>query len=376
VSDEGEGGPGQFEPRGAVPNALSWAVIGGGLVAVLVALLAFSGGGARPPSNHGKELPTLPVPTQRAAGPSAIPQAQAVVLGGRQMLLVGQMFEGGCYSQAPNVVDGPTREAAMVVELRGRGRLYLGRAWAADWRLERVTERSAQMTATINGRYVRLYVVAVAPGTKLRQVPEDEIRIFNEEPDARPAVMLYLQDETGLPVHMELDCAGQLYVSPAPVAREAVVEHWTGERLEIDPEKAVGAGIVFTQPPSPRPRYGTYWTDCQATRCAAVWRAGLLRLPQPGRLRCGEDGAWRFDPEDAEGVTFVFREIVEGLAARGCEAGFDQRVGAGEYLPAGAYRVSAIGGTGEALDVAISLEGRLFAGQIRPKEGCPCRFGW
>lgn len=163
---------------------------------------------------------------------------------------------------------------------------------------------------------------------------------------------------------------GSLWVSPEPMPLASVLEHLTGEGLDVSGTVKLGRLHERTGV------YGlVYVTRClERQQCEVFIYPSRLQAPISGFLACDDAGNSRIE---AEGLVLRLRDArydhLPPDAHREAAPCRSRAISAGEPLEPNVYvAVSAFDSTGRQLSVAIAEDGSLHVGEVRPALGCPC----
>jgi hypothetical protein len=191
-----------------------------------------------------------------------------------------------------------------------------------------------------------------------------------EVPEASPADrgVLYDSTPTRQPVNHRatLSADGHLWLDPEAIAPGTATDEWTGALL--DTAGAIEAGAV-----DPVAQFMLF-TSCRGGVCSVSWRPALPpRAPIAGTLTCESSTRLRLDGTE---VSLRFEWANTGYGGHPQLDCAPREVEAGEEIgPVRHWVITAYDRGGRQMSLAVSRDGRLFAGEFGPTVGCPCRSG-
>jgi hypothetical protein len=215
-----------------------------------------------------------------------------------------------------------------------------------------------------SGRQLRLLVQIGSEGTRLLWGLHGVIGVYSN--DGRSAVLLLrVSGPTGSEwLHSVVEPGGHLYIATESTPGEAVMDEWTGERLDVS--RASSLGTIGPRSAGNPNRL----TSCQGGLCRTYWQVAYS-APASGDLRCLPGGRMELDTGKV-----VVKFDSSGGTTNSCIPSPARHVEAGDPLDfRGPATVTAVSETGELLSVADALDGTLYVGKITPAVGCPCMHG-
>lgn len=185
-----------------------------------------------------------------------------------------------------------------------------------------------------------------------------------------------------------VDAEGMVWVSPEPIPIDAVIEEWTGERLDVSRMTPAGRLIPVTDPAKWQP-FVFMFTSCSDRQACVVSHSpgypGLI-APVGGTLRClGADELTYDHPGqpigefelDAGNFRLRFREAYTSSANRNkgwqCAT---RDVAAGDMIGTHShYIITAANRDGGPLSVVVAEDSSLYVGEVSAVFSCPCAQG-
>lgn len=259
-------------------------------------------------------------------------------------------------------VDQRPAMTVLAVPEGTRIRSFDTRAWS-----ESFAPNSLDLYGNVDSAWVRLHFVA-EDGASLVQMHDGGVAV-TRVPGHGGELHLFVDGHTnsGEARTVAADAGGRVQVARTSLPPEAVINWTTGEVLDVS--GAVRLGKLS-------PGWGS--THCALLQfCFADWVPQSAGLPAPfiGNVRCAGDGSMRLD------------DLASGYTVRVQRLG--ERCGSSEFVPAGQLPATAMAGSPVAsaggiyfltalesdskpASIAVAGDGTIYAGDIRPKIGCPC----
>ncbi len=304
---------------------------------------ALAGTAATPSPTHA---PTPPAPT--------------VVINGEPMVRLGQIIR----TIEGEVTTSSQREAATVLTFKGLAIVSFNTGY-----IRPVSNGAAYGEAMVGSSLIAIYVYPGTQDTALAGVTDGEAAYSRG--GGPPSLLVWATETRGVArnttglrsYHAVVDSSGVLFVSTEPIPTSLAIEQNTGESLDLS--RAARVGVM----PAMIDR-SVQATVCLDAPVCYAYGVSDFAAPSDGTIRCSSGGQLEFDPE-ASGVRIIIGP--SGVARNpGCPA-VPLQVRAGDPVVApGQYRLTAISVEGLPLSVALAGDGTLYAGDIRPKVGCPC----
>jgi hypothetical protein len=168
------------------------------------------------------------------------------------------------------------------------------------------------------------------------------------------------QDTRGLRRYRAtVDARGELYVSMSPISDDTVIDGSTGAALNVDAARFLG--VV---------RAGFLSTGCEpAGLCGVAVQAGDFPAPATGAVDCDDAGTYTFI--DAASQIRLRFEAFNGSTVPKCPATREPLL-ANDAIVNGYFVATAFDATGKPISVAVSPDGRMYAGDFSAPVGCPC----
>lgn len=320
-----------------------------------------------------RQSPAAPaVPATEPPG-SAAPAAQPtlVAVGGRLMEDAGQLLfpsegSGSLFSSIS------LREDGVVLNLSDPAVIRFA-SDVVDWQWDHGSSYGATLVGNLGTRQLYLRVDVSILTTRLLPGVEGALGVYSQEHGDDPVLLLRVSDRAGHNYPIAVDERGRLFVARDPVARDAVVSQWSGERLDVSQAVAMPALSVTMD--------GFYYNACNdgSRFCNVIYKTDALealRAPIDGHLACLPSGLLELTGSSMR-IRFEPFEIVIGEPlAPICAPPAVSEVTAGTTIAQpGYYFITAFTLTGTRLSVATARDGTMYAGQFRPTLGCPCWRG-
>jgi len=218
-----------------------------------------------------------------------------------------------------------------------------------------------------------LMIVAGADTTLLADSP-DRIRFFSTDGASHPTLIV----RAGQSAIVGKD--GRLFIDPAPVADDAVINQDTGEQLDVSSATRLGSeqsndGITLC---------GAAIANDDGGRCAVEWLGGVALLaPVGGILTCLPTAHWQltagafvldFAGSDQTLPPSTTGQLVRCLQPTSGSHAVDVGYQIADHGTAFRITATTVDGT-TPLSVAIGDDGAIYVGHIPVTVGCPCLAG-
>ena len=363
-----DAGPAERNHRGLSLSVLGWwkaAAAAAGLVAAGTVAAVWSSWNDSAPSPAGPE----PVAFETPAGYERMTAADLEALG---------MVDAGLILRADNgrdpVVAVQVREALSPMYLGEQAEVVEGPGAEFALNFVAVAPNAVYLTGKVETEPIR-----VTLWSQLRGLGGDTNIVIDDDRTRRilftaaPTGQLVLSVTSAInqrPLTAGIATNGHLFVHPAPLSDEMVLDNWTGTELDLSdadeglPLGPIGQGLFR-------------FTGCDSNTgvCSVSFRAfEPLTAPFAGTLRC-------LDRETVEIENSRLKVRIErvntgygGSADFACEP---HPVAAGDVIGDRGkhWSYTAFAPSGEQLSTGVSYDGRFFVGEFGPTVGCPCLTG-
>lgn len=325
-------------------------------------------------SAFDSSVPETP-PATATTGPTAVQAAattESVRIDGREWVAVGQFFFAGNAGFAP-VAEVSLREEFTVVTLAREG--FVRPVRSSDWNI--TTSYGGGFAGSAGGVPV---VISIFPTESSRTVIlPDAIAVATKNSAESPQVIVEVNEHLSgrsHPVLVQTD--GSIFVDSHPSRDDVPIDYNTGEALDVS-----HATLVGNLGPAARGVATNWCIDEPACRAVlASSGAAELLAPSGGSIACPDPAFSPVKVMTFENGAFKlhFKRInmsVNGVAAGDLRCLTNGPIGNGApMLEAGPrYEVEATNLAGALVSIAIDRNGNVWAGDIKPKFGCPCRSG-
>lgn len=297
--------------------------------------------------------------------PTAAPQT--VTIGGRDWVAAGRFFFAGYSGDAP-VAEVSSREEFAVVTLANDGFVRPGDQWTTT------PANGGGFGGSIAGLSVVIWIRATEFSRTV--VLPDAIAVAGVGPGQPRVIVEATERVTGRAHPVLVNAAGEVFIDPRPARDDVPIDYDTGEALNLG-----SAMLVGNLGPAARGAATNRCVDEPACR-AVVVSTGTRELltPSAGSITCPDPAFSPVKVLTFESVPFTvhFRRIdmaVNGMVAGDLRCLVDGAVRNGvPMLDMGPrYQIDATDLAGNPVSVVVDWNGNLWAGDIKPKFGCPCR---
>lgn len=356
----------EMEPHLALPTPVLRRL----LMAVPLLALAVAGAAYFALDRHSSAAPAVsPAEPLVTAAPAA--QPTLVAIGGRLMEDAGQLLfpsEGS----APPFSSISVREDGAVLNLSDPAVVRFA-SDVVDWQWDHGSSYGATLVGQLGTRQIYLRVDVSIVTTRLLPGVEGGLGVYSQEHGEGPVLLLRASDRAGHSFPVAVDEGGRLYVAREPVARDAVVSQWSGERLDV--------GQAVAMPALTATMDGFYYNACNdgSRYCNVIYKTDALealRAPIDGYLVCLPSGLLELTGSDMRIRFEPFELVIGEPVAPICTPPALSDVTAGATISQpGYYFITAFTPTGMRLSVATARDGTMYVGEFRPTLGCPCWRG-